>query len=201
MHERSGSRYISFMDLMRKTVVCFCLAGAWVSSAPVCAYCSGPREFAPTAQQQQSEQPPAETSAPATRADKGLSLSDQVIQDVLEPLRTGMVTQNIQMILSIFDKKELDSYGDLQGQLRAFFQTFDEVRFRYQILQVTAEQGAGSMTAMVEMDALPYGATQVPTRRSAQMRFQIKLKGEKWKVTSFRPPDFFGLGYNRTDVQ
>jgi 6-phosphogluconate dehydrogenase len=152
-------------------------------------------------QQQQADQQPAEPATPSTSTNQGLSLSDQVIQQILEPLRNGMVTQNIQMVLSVFDKKELDSYTDLQGQLQAFFQTYDEVRFRYQIMQVTGDQGTGSMTAMVEMDALPYGASQVPTRRSVQMRFQIRLKGEKWKVTSFRPADFFGLGYNRTDVR
>ena len=186
---------------MRKTVICFCLVVACVLGAIAKARACGITNAFLDAQQQQADQQPAEPAAPSTRSDKGLSLSDRVIQDVLEPLRTGMVTQNIQMVLSIFDKKELDNYADLQGQLQAFFQTFDEVRFRYQILQVTSEQGVGSMTAMVEMDALPYGASQVPTRRSVQMRFQIKIKNEKWKVTSFRPPDFFGLGYNRTDVQ
>ncbi|HKD84617.1 MAG TPA: hypothetical protein VKB58_07705 [Terriglobales bacterium] len=182
---------------MRKTVSCFCLALACVLAARTGADAS----VSPAAQEQQSEQHSTEPAGSDARSGKGLSLSDQVIQGILEPLRTGMVTQNIQMVLSIFDKKELDNYSDLQGQLRAFFQTYDEVRLRYQILQVTADQGTGSMTAMVEMDALPYGASQVPARRSAQMRFQIKLKGTAWKVTSFRPSDFFGLGYNRTDVQ
>jgi hypothetical protein len=189
------------MDLMRKIVICFFLTTACGAVVSGKTYCSDPPGLAPVAGQQQSDKPPADSSGPSTRPDKGLSLNDQVIQDILEPLRTGMVTHNIQMVLSIFDKKELDGYSDLQGQLQAFNQTYDEVRFRYQILQVTADQGAGSMTAMVEMDALPFGVTQVPTRRSVQMRFQIKLKGEQWKVTSFRPSDFFGLGYNRTDVQ
>lgn len=186
---------------MRKTVICFCLAVACALGATATAKGSALSDAYLDAQQQQADQQPAEPAAPTSRSGKGLSLSDQVIQDILEPLRTGMVTQNVQLVLSIFDRKELDSYVDLKGQLQAFFQTFDEVRFRYQIMQATAEQGAGSMTAMVEMDALPYGGSQVPTRRSVQMRFQIKLEGEKWKVTSFRPSDFFGLGYNRTDVR
>ena len=199
MHERSDSRHISFMDLMRKTVVCFCLIVACAPGAGSAYACSTP-ELLPNGPQQ-SEQKQPDSAGSGASSDKGLSLSDQVIQDILEPMRTGMVTQNVQMVLSIFDKKELDNYSDLQGQLGAFFQTYDEVRFRYQILQVTAEEGAGSMTAMLEMDALPYGANQVPARRSAQMRFQIKLKNGKWKVSGFRPSDFFSMGYNRTDVQ
>jgi hypothetical protein len=150
---------------------------------------------------QESAQPPSgqvvDASPERTTTAEGLSLSDRVIRDVLEPLRRGVETQNIQMILSIFDKKELNSYADLQGQLSAFFHQYDEVRFRYQIMQVTADAGHGSATADVQMDALPYEPTSVPARRSAQMRLQLKLVGKTWKVGGFSPSDFFSLGFQQ----
>jgi len=113
----------------------------------------GAAMFLPIAFGQQS--PPAEQST---------DLSDRVIQQVLEPLRAGMQTQNVQRVLSVFDKKELNSYSDLERQLSAFFQQFSEVNFRYQLLQVTAENDRGSATAEMQMDALPYGSTQARPR-------------------------------------
>ena len=154
-------------------------------------------------QQSSSQSAPAETGdqAQAAAPSEKLSLGDQVIQDVLEPLRAGMVTQNIQMVLSIFDKKELNGYSDLQGQLRAFFHQASEVRFRYQLLQATSDADRGSATAEMEMDALPYEVTTTPVRRSVQMRFQLKLEPKGWKVTGFSPSDFFAVGFNPAETQ
>jgi hypothetical protein len=131
----------------------------------------------------------------APAASEGLSLSDQVVQQVLEPLRTGMQTQNIQMVLALFDKKEQTNYSDLQGQLQAFFQVFDQVDFRYQLLQATADKGRGSATVDMQMDALPYELTHIPERRSVQMRLQLKLGPKGWKIAGFTPPDFFNVSY------
>ncbi len=148
-------------------------------------------------QQQKPEEPTAPKSEEASPpADSGLSVSDQVIQDVLEPLRVGMETQNVSQVLSVFDKRELAGYRNLPSQLRAFFQQYDEVRFRYQILQAAADKDHASTTAEIDMDALPYQATQVPARRSVQMRFQLKLEPKGWKVVSFIPADFFAVDLN-----
>jgi len=150
---------------------------------------------------QQSGQPQAapDSGEPNVPADQGqsLSLSDQVIRDVLKPLQTGMQTQNIQMVLSIFDKQELAGWADLQAHLRAFFHQYDEVNFRYQILQATADKDHGTATADIEMDALPYNFGQLPSRRSVQMRFQLKLGAKGWKVSGFTPGDFFNLGFQQ----
>jgi len=147
----------------------------------------------PAAQQQSSTQessPAPDAQSPVNAG--GLTLGEQVSKDVLEPLRIGIVSQNIQKALSVFDQKELNSYAELQGQLNAFFQLYNEVRFRYQLLQVEADKDHGTATAEVEMDALPYQEMQVPVRRSVQMRFQLKLEPKGWKVTGFSPAGFFG---------
>ena len=152
--------------------------------------------IAPAAQQQSSAQessPAADAQSPVNA--EGLTLSEQVSKDVLEPLRIGIVSQNIKQVLSIFDQKELSSYSDLQQQLNAFYLLYNEVRFRYQLLQVEADKDHGSATAEVTMDALPYQEMQVPVRRSVQMRFQLKLEPKGWKVTGFSPADFFGPEY------
>ncbi len=157
-------------------------------------------------QQQQSAQlaPEAADSKAATPApadDENLSLNDQVIQDVLEPLRTGIETQNIKQVLSIFDKTQLTGFSNMQSQLRAFIRQYAEIHFRYQILQATAEKDHGSATAEIDMDALPYEITQVPARRSVQMRFQLQLEPKGWKVVSFSPSDFFSLNAPGADIR
>ena len=128
-------------------------------------------------------------------AGAGPSLTDQVVQQVLEPLQTGMQNQNIQQVMSVFDKKELNSYSDLQGHLEAFLQVFDEVNLRYQLLQVAAEKGRGSAIVDMQMDALPYEPTHIPERRSVQMRLQLKLGPKGWKIAGFTPSDFFNVDY------
>lgn len=150
-------------------------------------------------QEQAPAKPAAETPPPG---DDALSLSDQLIQDVLEPLRTGMETQNIKQVMSIFDKAEMPNYGDLQQQVNAFLRQYQEVRFRYQILQATAQNDHASATAELDMDALPYVASMIEARRSVQMRFQLKQEAKGWRVVGFSPSDFFSLSnYSRTDTQ
>jgi len=161
-----------------------------------------------TASARQQQQPPAK-AAPAPEAaqqsaptDDALSLSDQVIQDVLEPLRTGMETQNIKQVMSIFDKAQMPNYGDLQQQVSAFLRQYQEVRFRYQILQATAQNDHASATAELDMDAMPYQASMIQARRSVQMRFQLKQEQKGWRVVGFSPSDFFSLSnYSRIDTQ
>jgi len=192
------------MSLMRKHLVQLLPLSLLLGSVLCNALHATPLFPSNFAQQQSSSQSaPAETGdqAQAAAPSEKLSLGDQVIQDVLEPLRAGMVTQNIQMVLSIFDKKELNGYSDLQGQLRAFFHQASEVRFRYQLLQATSDADRGSATAEMEMDALPYEVTTTPVRRSVQMRFQLKLEPKGWKVTGFSPSDFFAVGFNPAETQ
>lgn len=132
-------------------------------------------------------------------ADEKLSLSDQILRDVLEPIRAGMETQNIRQVLSSFDKREVANYSDLEQQLHAFFRQFAEVRFRYQLLQAalddTPEKDSATAAAEMDMDAMPFTVTQIAVRRSVQMHFRLKLEPKGWKVTSFSPSDFFDVDY------
>ncbi len=126
-------------------------------------------------------------------------MSEQVIQDVLEPLRTGVSVQNINQVMAVFDKG-IPGYASLQQQFSAFFRLYSEVNFHYQILQVRADKDHGSATAEIEMDAMPYEVSQIPARRSVQMRFKLKLTPKGWKVAEFTPADFFSPGFSRSDA-
>jgi hypothetical protein len=160
------------------------------SPRPDCSLDSAQPQSAPPAAQIQTgrQSPPAQ---------QPLSLNDQIAQQVLDPLRRGMEAQNLQLVLSVFDKQPLDSSADLPGQLRAFFQQYAEVHFRYQLLQATADKNRASATAELQMDAQPYQPSQIPWRRTTQVRFALKREAKGWKVTEFSPSDFFSLEFNR----
>ncbi len=197
MHERPHGGYL--MTLKRSILLCCLALLAGTLSAVRSAAASPPAGAVLPAVQQQStaqESPPAPDAQSPTNAE-GLTLGEQVSRDVLEPMRIGMVAQNVQKVLAVFDQKELNSYSDLQGQLNAFFNLYAEVRFRYQLLQVEADKDRGTATADIAMDALPYQEMQVPVRRSVQMRFQLKLEPKGWKVTGFSPAGFFGPEFDQ----
>jgi hypothetical protein len=199
MHERPHRR-TSFMNLMPKPAICCRLLCVLLLSGLCPALPASPRGGYPLSPTLQQSNPPVtapDSSQPNPSGDEKLSLSDQVIQDVLEPLHNGVSIQNVAQIMSVFDKQAMPDYSSLQGQFRAFFGLYSEVDFHYQILQVTADKDHGSATAEIEMDAIPYEVTQIQERRSAQMRFQLKLTAKGWKVVGFTPADFFSPTFNR----
>lgn len=155
-------------------------------------HASEPTSEVPEQQQTQTVEAPGPSPQSSSPDDK-LSLSDEVIQDVLEPLRMGVETQNIKQILSVFDRHDFPGYGDLEQQLHAFYRQYEQVNFRYQLLQAAVEKDYASATAEIDMDAISYTATLTPPRRSAQMRFQLKQEGKSWRIVSFSPSNFFSL--------
>jgi hypothetical protein len=138
---------------------------------------------------------PSQQPAPPPDTDQQADLSDTITQQVLEPLQRGMQAHNIQQVLGIFDKNEFEDYSNLYSKLQAFFQVFNQVDFRYRLLQVAGQKGHASATVEMQMDALPYDVTTFPARRSVQMRLQLKLEPKGWKITSFTPADFFNVDY------
>jgi hypothetical protein len=191
---------------MRKGLI----SRGWLAAVLVSAVCqplhasgsSRPDSWFDSAQPQSAQPAPkTETGGQNAPVQQPLTLSDQITRDVLNPLHRGMETQNIQLVLSIFDEQELDSYADLPGQLRAFFQQYAEVRFRYQLLQATADKNQASATAELQMDGLPYLTSQIPSRRSTQMRFELKREAKGWKVTEFSPSDFFSPDFNHAGAR
>jgi hypothetical protein len=166
---------------MRKLLLCLGL----------CLAAMAPAKTAGRPQAEATSQQPASPSDTTQQPD----LSDTMTQQVLGPLQVGMQSHNIQQVLGLFDKKEFEDYSNFYEQLQAFFQLFNQVDFRYRLLQVAGQNGHASATAEVQMDALGYDVTTIPARRSVQMRLQLKLGPKGWKITSFTPADFFNVEY------
>jgi hypothetical protein len=139
----------------------------------------------------QPQQAPAAQDEPAASGLEPLTLTEQVIRDVLEPLQRGIEEHNVAQVLAVFNQQETPDYAQLRDQMRAFFSQNEAVRFRYKVLQVTAEKDTGFAVAEIDMAATPLDETKLAVQRSTQMRFQIKLGAKGWKLVGFKPSDFF----------
>ena len=141
------------------------------------------------AQSQQSPAPEPDLAQPS--GEEKLDLSDEVIRDVFKPLQRGMEAHNPYQVLAIFDQQGTPDYVQVRDQLRAFFDQYDAIRFRYQLLQATSDKNGGSAVAEIEMEATPAEPSQVTLRREAQMRFRLTLGAKGWRLVGFAPADFF----------
>jgi len=124
-------------------------------------------------------------------AQQPLTLTEQVIRDVLEPLQGGIEEHSVAQVLAVFDPQETPDYAQLRDQMRAFFSQNESVRFRYKVLQVRAEKDHAFAIAEIDMVATSVDETKLAVQRSTQMRFQLMLGPKGWKLTGFKPRDFF----------
>jgi|SRR5271157_639751 len=140
----------------------------------------------------QAQQAPApEQDQPNASGQQPLTITEQVIRDVLEPLQRGIEEHSPAQVLAIFDDRETPDYAQLRDQMRAFFSQYEAVRFRYKVLQVTSEKDHGLAIAEIDMAATPMDETKMAVQRSTQMSFQLKLGAKGWKLVGFKPSDFF----------
>lgn len=140
----------------------------------------------------QNQQPPPAVPEPEPPSgEEKPDLNDQIIRDVLGPLQRGMESHNLVQVLAIFDQQQTTDYAQIRDQLRAFFDQYDAIHFRYQLLQATSDKNHGSAVAEIEMDATPADPSQVTLRRDTQMRFRMDLGRKGWRLVGFSPADFF----------
>jgi len=133
-------------------------------------------------------QPPASSSA---NADQSFDLADEVARDVLSGFQRGVEDHSLSRVLSVFDEQDMTDYDDFREQMAAFFRAHDNIKFRYQLLQVSADKDAGFAIADVEMDPEPRDILPAEHRRSAQMRFELKRTPAGWRALGLKPMDFF----------
>jgi hypothetical protein len=142
--------------------------------------------------QQPNAAPPDDTAQVSDQAgQQPLDLQEAVARDVLEPLQAGMESRNLKQVLSAFDAQSVPNFPQFQDRMKAVLDAYAAVRFRYKILQANSEGDHASMTCEVDLDATPVDGGQVPTRRSTQMRLQLKQTQKRWQISSFNPSDFF----------
>lgn len=130
----------------------------------------------------------AESQPPATAPS---DLSDEVVQDVFAEFQRSMEASDLDHLLGTFDADATAGFPQIRDQFAAFFRLHDNIKFRYQLLQVTADKDVAFATADVDMDAFPADALPTEQRRTTQMRFQMKRTSKGWRLTGLKPMDFF----------
>lgn len=178
---RTRARFASGMARFALTLT---LAAACLSRLPAFTQDSQQPTDA-TTQGQQSEQP--------IDAQSSTDLSDEVIKDVLSDFQRGFETHNLDKVLSVFDAAAMPGFAQFRDQMVAYFRLHESFNLRYQLLQVTADNGRGTATADIEMDDDPLDTLPTPKRRSTQMRFLIKRTPKGWRIIGLRPMEFFGV--------
>jgi hypothetical protein len=162
--------------------------GSLLATSPAAAFAGRAWQDKPSTAAQSATTTSIDTELPAAQP---LDLTDQVVRDILSHLQRGIETHNASRVLVIFDQQSMPNYDEVRNQLSAFFRYYDTIQFRYQVLQVMAEKDHGFATADIDMDATPGEYSQVPVRRTLQIRFQLKLTPKGWKVIGFTPGDLF----------
>ena len=125
-------------------------------------------------------------------APSSTDLSDEVIKDVLSEFQSGFETHNLDKVLSVFDAAVMPGFAQFRDQMVAYFRLHESFKLRYQLLQVTADDGLGMATVDIEMDDDPLDTLPTPKRRSTQMRIEIKRTPKGWRVIGLDPMEFFG---------
>ena len=143
------------------------------------------------AQDKPPDTPSQTQNQPDSAGAQAFDLSDEVVRDVLTNLQRGMETHNLDRVMDVFDADNMKDYAQFHDQMVAFFRLHDSFKFRYQLLQVTADKDQGFAIADIDMDADPSDILPTEQRRSTQMRFQMKRGPKGWKVIGLRPADFF----------
>lgn len=189
----SSSKVIRRLGMQNRLFVILMLL-SWLSRPCVAASASPASRTVRASGQQTSSA--AQSATPADDISDGtkvqdLDLTEEVVRDILSNLQKGLECHDLRQVLAIFDQHAMNNYDAVRNQLTAFFRQYETVQFRYQILQATADKGSGFATADIDMDAVTPDNSQVPLRRTLQMRFRIKLSPKGWKVTGFTPSDFF----------
>ncbi len=176
VHRSRPIRSAKVLSLTASTVVA--LLFAWTLLGPV----RLAAQDAPPATG--STQSPPSTAVP-------LDLSDEVVRDVFVEFQRAIESSNLDHLLGTFDPDATPDYPQIRQQFAAFFRLHDNIKFRYQLLQVTADKDVAFATADLEMDAQPADDLPTEQRRTTQMRFQMKLTPKGWRLTGLKPMDFF----------
>ena len=106
-------------------------------------------------------------------------------------MQQGMEGHNLTQVLATFDDDKMPDYAHVRDHLRALFDQYDSIRFRYQLLQVTSDKTGASAVAEIDMEATPADESQFGLQRGTQMRFRLVRGPKGWKLAGFSPADFF----------
>ena len=85
----------------------------------------------------------------------------------------------------------MPDYSGFRDQIYQLFQRYDRLRVSYHVKQTVDE--AASCIAIVDftLETTPFDDTQLPIRRTGQLRFSFARGSKDWKIVDIQPRSFF----------
>lgn len=131
--------------------------------------------------------PQAKPAEPA----KDNTLTDRIASQLLDQLTAGIVEHNQKKMLGVFDLSKMTDGPLFRQQVTAFFAQTGNVRFHFNILEVSTDGSKGIAEVAAEMDAEVREAITPPLRKQAKLRFVAENGAAGWKFTDVQPRAFF----------
>jgi hypothetical protein len=122
------------------------------------------------------------------------SFTEHTASQLLDQLTAGLVEHNQKKMLGAFDLSKMPDGPLFRQQVTAFFAQTGNVRFHFNILEVSTDGSNGSKgfaEVAVEMDAEVREAITPPLRKQATLRFVAESGPAGWKFTDVQPRAFF----------
>ena len=109
---------------------------------------------------------------------------------VLGTIRDGLEGRSARRLLSAFDADKMDDYRSFEGQVDAYFASYESIRVTLRILQVSQENDRGIILAEFQLENDPRDGERL-SRRQGQLRFVLERGPKGWKIVDFDPRGFF----------
>jgi hypothetical protein len=128
---------------------------------------------------------------PGTPQAKDNSFTLDTASRLLDQLTAGLVARNQSKMLGVFDLSKMTDGPLFRQQVTAFFAQTGNIRFHFNILEVSMDGNKGVVEAAVEMDAEVREAITPPLRKQATLRLVAESGSAGWKFTDVQPRAFF----------
>jgi hypothetical protein len=136
----------------------------------------------------QDTQPQANQPSPPAK-DNSFTLNSA--SQLMDQITAGLVAKNQRKMLGAFDLSKMQDGPLFRQQVTAFFAQTGNVRFHFNLLDVSMDGGKGIAEVTAEMDAEVHEAITPPLRKQAKLRFVAESGPAGWKFTDVQPRAFF----------
>ena len=119
------------------------------------------------------------------------SFSLNTASQLLGQITAGLVAHNQRKMLGAFDLATMPDGPLFRQQVTNFFAQTGNIRFHFNLLDVSMDGGKGMAEVAVEMDAEVHEVMTPPLRKQAKLRFVAESGPAGWKFTDVQPRAFF----------
>jgi hypothetical protein len=123
---------------------------------------------------------------------KDSSFTLNTASQLLDQITNGLVAHNQSKMLGAFDLSKMPDGPLFRQQVTNLFAQTGNIRFHFNILEVSMDGSKGIVEVAVEMDVeVLREAVTPPLRKQAKLRFVAENGPAGWKFTEVQPRAFF----------